>query len=217
MSNRIQITVGCPWEPDGQDGTTPPAQDRRWQAIRDVLSSVASEVQTRIKRRTWRKSDFTISINRLRGMHGRPLLGELRRRVQSAHVLVMDIGSLRPEERLNPNVLLELGMALSAHYEDSGRVFVLMPTGLDEPSDLRGLLMCRYDVQDGRMKLRDRQGFSAAVRSAIFDAAYEAGFLEPSDGVSVEHEEDDSRTRSASAKKKKAMGPRRPRSRGGKR
>ena len=94
------------------------------------------------------------------------LLSTLRDRIERADALVMDLAGL------NPNVLLEVGMAIAMKKSESGALIILKPTHEALPSNLQGLVYCSYD-KSLRKGLEDQPGFRAALRTRILKVAKE--------------------------------------------
>jgi predicted nucleotide-binding protein len=88
------------------------------------------------------------------------LLSTLRDRIQRADALVMDLAGH------NPNVLIEVGMALAMRKEESGGLIILKPKNEPWPSNLQGIVYCNYD-KSRRRGLEDQAGFRAALRTRI--------------------------------------------------
>jgi len=175
MTPIYKIVVGYPWaKSDGN--VTVPRDDKRWRSIKKIVDGVVKEVKSKIKT-SFDTSGAVISIGRLRGMHGRPLLGDLISRVKAADLVILDIGSLQTEDRFNPNVVFELGMAIASHNEDSGRVYVLKPKDRNVFSDLNGYLLADYTADGSGIKLLDSSGFRAAVRSTVLNGLIEKGCI----------------------------------------
>lgn len=119
------------------------------------------------------------------------LLENLRARIQSADILLFDIGA-RDGKRFNENVVLEAGMALAFSAVMVKRIFILKPKELALPSDLQGFLVSDYRLEEGeeRLRLEDGLGFHAALRSAIRDVAEIRGMAGPASKRPDDHEDD---------------------------
>ena len=100
------------------------------------------------------------------------LLSTLRERIERADVLVMDLAGG------NPNVLLEVGMAVAMHKAESGGLIILKPKDEPWPSNLQGIVYCNYD-KSLRRGLEDQAGFRAALRTQILNVAKSRGCLTP--------------------------------------
>ena len=191
----IKIVVGYAWAKGADGRPVPPRQDQRWQSIKGKIASVSKWVETMVSRRGPSLNRLDIRIERLRGSHGQLLLDNLRGRIESADILIMDIGSNNGQS-FNPNVLLETGMAIVAGPEKLRNLFVLKPVNLDEPSDLKGFLFTGYAPVEGGMgaiKLLDDAGFHAALRSVVISIAYEREMIGPrrQSGTDIEGEGDE--------------------------
>lgn len=177
-TNPIRIRVGYPWSPPNGSRRVPARSDKRWQCIRGWVKSAADTVGASIGKRKPASTSFQVDISRLRGTHGRLLLGDLMRRIRTADIILLDLGA-RGSLSFNQNVLLEAGMALAFAAETSKCVFILKPKLLDLPSDLQGYLVTDYRQNAGSesLLLEDPNGFHAALRSAVSQAAASRGMV----------------------------------------
>jgi hypothetical protein len=100
----------------------------------------------------------------------------LRDRIQRAHALVMDLAGG------NPNVLIEVGMAIAMHKGESGALIILKPKNEPWPSNLQGIVYCNYDksLQQG---LEDQAGFRAALRTRILNVSKDRRMLSSEAGA----------------------------------
>lgn len=144
-----------------------PQYDTKYCFLRDISKPSAEACQKRFGREL-----LSIRLSRLRARHGIEVLPEIRRRIQTADVLLFDL------DRLNPNVLIELGIALST--PNSGpAVFILLEEGQDIPSDLKGYLVTYYRKSKD-YSLVDSAGFRSALNSELLLRAR-------AKGISTEH------------------------------
>jgi hypothetical protein len=187
----ITIRVGYGWPK--RDGKSK-ADDHVWAFIRERIKVVSDSLsKTQVKRGG---RAFACHINRLRAMHGGSVLDVLLQRIKEADILVFDITGL------NPNVLVEIGMAL-AMRGCGGRVFVFQEVDDKDkpiechkahfPSDLNGYFFTRYRtvLERGRptFRLTESQAFVAALRSQIMDAARTRGIWRDAAGTSDDEDE----------------------------
>jgi predicted nucleotide-binding protein len=98
------------------------------------------------------------------------LLSTLRDRIERADALVMDLAGH------NPNVLIEVGMAVAMHKAESGALIILKPKNEAWPSNLQGIVYCNYD-KSLRRGLEDQAGFRAALRTRILKLAKDRRML----------------------------------------
>jgi predicted nucleotide-binding protein len=103
------------------------------------------------------------------------LLSTLRDRIERADLLVMDLAGG------NPNVLLEVGMAVAMRKAESGALIVLKPKNEKWPSNLQGIVYCDYD-KSLRRGLEDQAGFRAALRTQILKVAKERRMINAETG-----------------------------------
>ena len=98
------------------------------------------------------------------------LLSTLRDRIERADALVMDLAGH------NPNVLIEVGMALAMQKGESGALIVLKPKDESWPSNLQGIVYGNHH-KSLRRGLEDHAGFRAALRTRILKIAKERRML----------------------------------------
>jgi len=98
------------------------------------------------------------------------LLSTLRDRIERADALVMDLAGH------NPNVLIEVGMALAMYKGESSALIILKPKTEPWPSNLQGIVYCSYD-KSLRRGLEDQAGFRAALRTRILKVAKDRQML----------------------------------------
>lgn len=171
----IMVHFGYPW-PDKAAGIAP--EDPVWRFVRRLVAVSADSLA---KIQAGRQScPLPIRINRLRAMHGGSVLETLLRRIRRSDILIFDITGG------NPNVLLEIGMALACKGT-AGAVFIFQEAGRSgksvkaafPPSDLQGYFFTRYrKVATGSSvthRLVEPQGFIAALRSRLIESARERG------------------------------------------
>jgi hypothetical protein len=140
-------------------------QDKRWAFLRDLVKKVIDECQVRV-RASPGEYKLDIRLHRLRGRQGMNLLSTLRERIGRADALVMDLAGN------NPNVLIEVGMAVAMQKGESGGLIILKPKTEPWPSNLQGIVYCNYD-KSLRRGLEDQAGFRAALRARILKVAKE--------------------------------------------
>jgi predicted nucleotide-binding protein with TIR-like domain len=164
----IEIYVSSPWSKSGES-TVPIRQDRRWAFLRSLIKTVIEECHSRAQTSPG-EYKLDIRLHRLRGRQGMNLLSTLRERIERADVLVMDLAGH------NPNVLIEVGMAVAMYKGESGALIILKPKNEPWPSNLQGIVYCNYD-KSLRRGLEDQAGFRAALRTRILKVAKERQML----------------------------------------
>ncbi len=164
----IEICVSCPWTRRGKS-TVPIRQDKRWAFLRELITKVIDECKRRGETAPG-KHKLDIRLYRLRGRQGMHLLSTLRDRIQRADALVVDLAGR------NPNVLLEVGMAVGTNKGESGALIILKPKNEALPSNLQGIVYCNYDKSLTK-GLEDKAGFRAALRTRILKVAKERQML----------------------------------------
>ena len=160
----IEIYVSCPWTRKGRS-TVPIREDKRWVFLRALVKKVIDECEARVRTSPGERR-LAVHLHRLRGRQGMNLLSTLRERIARADALVMDLAGH------NPNVLIEVGMAVAMHKGESGSLVILKPKNEPWPSNLQGIVYCNYD-KSLRRGLDDQAGFRAALRARILKIAKE--------------------------------------------
>ena len=163
-----------------------------WPFIRDRFKKIFDSVgRQRGNRR------FAYRVQRMRGFQGTIILGAILKRCKGADILAFDISTL------NPNVMLELGIALGEKGLMSGEVFVFVDSNktlqngcpkwspkVKIPSDLNGYLLIYFNQDGSEPEMADGRGFDAAVRFKILEIAAQRGMLVQSSG-DVGYDEDE--------------------------
>jgi Predicted nucleotide-binding protein containing TIR-like domain len=191
----IRVLVSYEWEKESEEKGAPVKsvrQHTRWRNISGCLKKIAGAVKT-IADKSPGHHKLEIRISRLRGLHGTALLPTLVERIKRADVLVIDIGSNRSPNWANPNVLIELGMALAANDTDQRGLFVLKPDSCEWPSDLNGYLYTEYRTdpkEPDRLELLDYHGFDAALRSRLLEFARDREMMGPPSASEVDIDDD---------------------------
>jgi hypothetical protein len=152
-----------------------PQHDPKYCFLRDIAKPSAEACQKRFGRDL-----LSVRLSRLRARHGIEVLPEIRRRIQNADVLLFDL------DRWNPNVLIELGIALSAPNLGAA-VFILLEEGQDIPSDLNGYLVTYYR-KSKNYSLVDPAGFRSALYSELLQRARAKGISTEQHGGKIQEE-----------------------------
>lgn len=207
----IIVHVGYAWP---QRRAKRKAEDHVWRFIRKLIGTTTDALAKVQANRAAPK--LPVRINRLRAMHGGSVLDVLLRRISRSDILVFDITGQ------NPDVLIEIGMALACKGT-AGSVFILQKADAKgnpvktaaHPSDLSGYFFTRYqeNALPGRSSFRliEAQGFAAALRSRIIDAARERGIWRDAQRtISDESEIDEGRKPRTSAARRASREKSRP-------
>jgi hypothetical protein len=141
-----------------------PERDPKYVFLKGIADSGASAIAGMVAEKG---EKVKVDQSRLRVRHGAAVLDNIRLRIRSADVLFFDL------DGENPNVMLELGIAL-ANPEEGRFIFLLQKEGQKIPSDLNGYLISFYQESD-EYKLVDPRGFYAALRSALIERAKRKG------------------------------------------
>jgi len=169
----IEIYVSSPWSKKGKS-TVSVRDDRRWAFLRGLIKKVIDECHSRV-RASPGEYKLDIRLHRLRGRQGMNLLSTLCERIERADALVMDLAGH------NPNVLIEVGIAVAMHKGESGALIILKPKNEPWPSNLQGIVYCNYD-KSLRQGLEDQAGFRAALRTRVLKVAKDRQMLSAKPG-----------------------------------
>lgn len=173
--NPITIRIGYEWKNAEREPKAIKPQDR-YQFICRTILKVVNEVE---KRQPKNKGAFPLAVRvgRMRFQHGVAIMPRLIELCETTDILAFDITGQ------NPNVFLELGMALYAKRLLPRQVYVfkqILDGEMPVPSDLSGYFITFYKaLQENRTvqiaKLVDSNGFRAALRTLIIDLALSRG------------------------------------------
>jgi hypothetical protein len=157
----ISVLVAYEWSSDELDHPI-------WPFIRDHVKRILDGIEGSRSVGNSR-SIFKYTIGRMRAHHGADILAAILRRCQETDIIIFDISSR------NPNVMVELGIALGSKGPQSGQVFVLQdeealntkgePVGFpgNVPSDLRGYCITSHKVKGKKRVFVDFQGFRSSI------------------------------------------------------
>ena len=168
MNKTISIRVGYDWG----SGQSANAANQRWNFIRNLIKTTIDETNRRQHR--LKKEPLTVRLARMRAIHGGEVLGTFIKRCKDSDILVFDISTE------NPNVMLELGLAIAAKesqpciyvfHEQKGIKFDIT----NIPSDLRGYFITSYRKADSKSgdtyRLVDLSGFKSSLMARIREVA----------------------------------------------
>jgi predicted nucleotide-binding protein len=116
------------------------------------------------------------------------VLDTLVDRISKADIYLADVSDTT-DNGFNPNVMVELGMAIATGHGARGSLFILKPKALTAPSNLSGILWTDYERGADRIKFVDAIGFKAALTSRLLQIGSETNRIFQS--RSVDFEDDD--------------------------
>lgn len=134
----------------------------------DAIKSVIDQVNKRIKT-SLSTNSVKIRYSRLRATAGSFLMDGIRKRIKNSQAVIFDITSF------NPNVMLELGLALeAAHYLENAASIYLICEGekFDHskiPSDLSGYFISFYQLKNRKLVFHDSNSLAMRLVSDIAD------------------------------------------------
>ena len=148
--NYLTIQIAYQWGDEAQ------YENLKWLFLREMAEKVAEEVETHAAKKG---ANITVNVSRLRARHGCMVLPEIQKRIEEAGALLFDLGDD------NPNVYIELGMALQSKNARD-KIFVLRKENQKTPSDIAGMLFTEY-CEEEDYKLVDARGFRAALKGVL--------------------------------------------------
>lgn len=120
-----------------------------------AIQQIITQIKNRFKQ-TAKGVEYKIDYRRLRASAGKTMLDSIIKRIEKANVVIIDI------THPNPNVFLELGIAIYYSTKNSAFSFYLIkekqegkkPTD-DLPSDLQGLFITQYTIKGENVSFDD--------------------------------------------------------------
>lgn len=172
-SRPIQIRFAYAWNNENEK----PISDKKylWELLKNTLQKCCAQINSAQQRKKLPAVPFRIS--RMRAIHGDVILCNLLQRCSDANILIFDI-----TER-NPNVMLELGIALGVKQGGNGNIFILQEADENDkplkklPSDLQGYFLTYYKRKNGQLIFSDLLGFRSALLSRIREQARINGYV----------------------------------------
>lgn len=170
----VLVRVAYPWGEDTKQHII--SKDNIWKFIKSILEKSCGALN---KAQANKKlAPVTCRFSRMRALHGSDLLGTFIHRCKEADILIFDI------TKHNPNVMLELGIALGLRQGPDGCIFILQQVDDDKqptckiPSDLTGYFFTFYKRNSNEIySLTDERGFAAALLARIKDQARNKGYI----------------------------------------
>jgi hypothetical protein len=173
----IKIAIGYGWSDHGDKKN---GLNAHWAFLRDEIKTVIGMVKNQSSKRSKALHPLRVEYSRLRARHGMGALNGILKKIKDSDILIFDIS------KHNANVLFELGYAMAAKGQDSGRIFIFREEthGEKTPSDLEAFMRSEYQLlpaqtskSKGRVlkfaKMNDGRGFKGAMLSIIKEIAEE--------------------------------------------
>ena len=173
----IRIAIGYGWSDHGDKKN---GLNAHWAFLRDEIKTVIGMVQNQSSKRSKPEHPLRVEYSRLRARHGMGALNGILKKIKDSDILIFDIS------KHNPNVLFELGFAMAAKGQDSGRIFIFREEthGEKTPSDLDAFMRSEYQLlptpkskTKGKAlkfaKMNDGRGFKGSLMGAIKELAEE--------------------------------------------
>lgn len=124
-----------------------------------------------------------VNYKRLGASAGRLVFDGVYYKIQNADILIFDISEG------NPNVFIELGIALALQRENGKtRIFLIGRktkniSRIEKllPSDLQGAFVSEYVLQNGKITFKDRNSLRSSIikeLKEIYNSRLESGFVE---------------------------------------
>jgi hypothetical protein len=132
-----------------------------------VMKEIVSRVEKYAKQ-VLSDNKIKIQYNRLRASAGGFIFDTISNRIRKADAIIFDI------TECNPNVMLELGIALEVNRNSEASKIFLIHEGDDFskikiPSDLQGFYLSLYTFQNGKVILKDAQSIVMRLTSEIME------------------------------------------------
>ncbi len=157
MSKKIiNINLGYQWDGDGLKANA-------YKAFVQICDSVINQI-TRSKKIN--NKNFLITRRRLRGSSGGLMFERIYKMILNSNILIFDT------TKRNPNVMLELGMAMAIQKEKNPElnIFLIAEDNADRNSisDLSGYFISKYNVsKSGKITFKDNHSLRSSMVSAI--------------------------------------------------
>jgi hypothetical protein len=128
MKNQFTISSGYQWSSN---------------IAKLAIQQLSNSVINRFDGKNDKKLKYNINYRRLRSSAGRPIIDSIMEKIKDSQVLIFDISEK------NPNVMLELGIALALSKENPFHSIYLIckkgePLPKDIPTDLHGYFISEY-------------------------------------------------------------------------
>lgn len=138
-------------------------------AIKTIIDRVNNRIE-KIKDENQTIPEIKLFYSRLRATSGSFVLSTIRDRMKNAYALIFDITDF------NPNVILELGMALEMQQQIENPAKVFLIACADNyndnllPSDIRGYFLTTYKIKDdGKIIFGDLGSLEMRITSDIYE------------------------------------------------
>ena len=140
-------------------------------AINTIIERVKGRIETE-RGKELSIPEVKIFYSRLRATSGSFVINSIRNRMQSAYAIIFDITDF------NPNVMLELGIALELQQRTDCTAKVFLICRAEKychkllPSDLSGYFLSTYDINDKTHEVTFGDGGSLVMRitSDVFES-----------------------------------------------
>jgi len=176
--SRVIVRVGYEWRKTEDGASIHPRSDERWCDIRKFLCECADEATKRLANRDYVTGEQRVAeVARLRATAGRPVTERILEYIRDADILLFDLspGPTDSSCKANPNVCVELGMALGMQKN----VFIIAQHRCSVPSDVQGFYVTEYNEKgDGNLALNKDQSLRSALVGAVIRAFCQKNSLE---------------------------------------
>ena len=162
---KLLISYSYAWKNEEKNTSTGLSNDshKAFLAIKEQISNTIKE--------DINKCNF----RRLRGSAGSVIFETITQKIEDSDIILVDISGR------NPNVMLELGMALAIFKNSSKRNIFLICKGeiKDElPSNLNGYFVSQYDIKEDKAMFKDngslRNSLVGGIRKYISEGQYDS-------------------------------------------
>ena len=170
----IKIFGAYPWSMKGKNNNGDEITTKN-EFSPKAINTIIERVKGRIKTERLKEPsipEVKIFYSRLRATSGTFVLKSIRNRMQSAYAIIFDITDF------NPNVMLELGIALELQQRNDCTAKVFLICSAEKychnllPSDLSGYFLSTYKVDENKNDVTFGDGGSLVMRitSDVFES-----------------------------------------------
>ena len=135
-----------------------------------AIKHLVSMIKNRFEGKKKKDINYNINYRRLRASAGLNMLDSIIKRIETAQVIIIDL------TKNNPNVFLELGIALSiSRKNEYPSVYLIkeLRPGVtllkDLPSDLQGYFISGYEVVKGKVVFKDQNSLRMSIEGDVKD------------------------------------------------
>ena len=156
MKDQLTISSAYEW-----------SKDRKPNSSEKAFKHLVKMIQSRFDGKT-NKLNYKINYRRLRASAGKTMLESILKRIDDSEIIIFDISEK------NPNVFLELGIALACSARNKYPLIYLIKKRNAEsllsqlPSDLQGYFVTEYiEDNSGKITFKDNGSLRMSIESDV--------------------------------------------------